>query len=112
MAPQNQQMKEIKKVLFKNCAPFIDCISEINNIQIDNAKDIGVVMPMYNSVKQSDNYSETLESLWQCYRDEPNDNITESASFRCKIKITKNACDNDATKNVEIAVPLKCLSNF
>ena len=105
-------MKEIKKVLFKNCAPFLDCISEINNTQIDNAKDIGVVMPMYNSIKQSDNYSETSESLWQCYRDEPNDNITESASFKSKIKIAKNTCDNDATKNVEIAVPLKCLSNF
>ena len=39
-----------KKVVFKNCAPFTDCISEINNTQIDNAKDIGVVMPMYNLI--------------------------------------------------------------
>ena len=35
-----------KKVIFKNCAPFTNCISEINNTQIDNAKDIDIVMPM------------------------------------------------------------------
>ena len=37
-----------KEVVFKNCAPFADRISEINNTQIDNAKDIDVVMNMYN----------------------------------------------------------------
>ena len=36
-----------KKVIFKNCAPFTDCISKINNTQVDNAKDIDIVMPMY-----------------------------------------------------------------
>ena len=40
-----------RKVIFKNCAPFTNCISEINNRQIDNAKDIDIVMPMYNLVK-------------------------------------------------------------
>ena len=45
-----------KKVIFKNCAPFINCISEINNIQVDNAKDIDIVMPMYNLIEYSDNY--------------------------------------------------------
>ena len=39
-----------KGVIFKNCAPFTDCISQINNTQIDNAKDIGVLMPMYNLI--------------------------------------------------------------
>ena len=38
------------KVIFKNCAPFTNCISEINNTQIDNAKDIDIVMPMYNLI--------------------------------------------------------------
>ena len=37
-----------KGVAFKNCAPFTNCISEINIIQVDNAKDIDIVMPMYN----------------------------------------------------------------
>ena len=48
-----------KGVAFKNCAPFINCISEINNAQIDNAKDIDIVMPMYNLIEYSDNYSKT-----------------------------------------------------
>ena len=43
-----------KKVIFKNCAPFTNCISEINNMQIDNAKDIDIVMPMYNLIEYSD----------------------------------------------------------
>ena len=34
--------------IIKNCAPFMDCISEINNTQIDNAKQIDIVMPIYN----------------------------------------------------------------
>ena len=39
-----------KQVVFKHCAPFTDCISEINNTQIDSARDIDVVMPMYNLI--------------------------------------------------------------
>ena len=50
-------------MIFKNCAPFADSISEINNTQIDNAKDIDVVMPMYNLIEYNDNYSKTSESL-------------------------------------------------
>ena len=52
-----------KKVIFKNCAPFSDCISEINNTQVDNAKYIDIVMPMYNLIEYSDNYSKTSGSL-------------------------------------------------
>ena len=54
-----------KKVIFKNCAPFTICISEINNTQVDNAKDIDIVIPMYNLIEYSDNYSKTCGSLWQ-----------------------------------------------
>ena len=54
-----------KKVIFKNCAPFTNCISKINNEQIDNAEYIDIVMPMYNLIEYSDNYSETSGSLWQ-----------------------------------------------
>ena len=54
-----------KKVVFKNCAPFTDYISEINNTQIDNAKYIDAIMLMYNLIKYSDNYSKTSGSLWQ-----------------------------------------------
>ena len=53
-----------KGVTFKNCAPFTKCISRINNTDIDNADDIDIVMPMYNLIEYSDNYSKTSRSLW------------------------------------------------
>ena len=53
-----------KKVIFKYCAPFTDCISKINNTQVDNAKDIDTVMPMYDLIEYSNNYSKISESLW------------------------------------------------
>ena len=54
-----------KKVIFKNCAPFTNCISQINNTDLDDAKYLNIVMPMYNLIEYSDNYSKTSESLWQ-----------------------------------------------
>ena len=54
-----------KKVIFKNCFPFTNCISEINNTRVDNAKDIDIVMLMYHLKEYSDNYSKTSASLWQ-----------------------------------------------
>ena len=77
-----------KGIIFKNCAPFIKCISRINNTDIDNAEDINIVMLMYNLIEYSDNYSEISGSLWQYYKDDLNDNITQSESFKSKIKIT------------------------
>ena len=56
-----------KEEVFKSCAPFIDCISEIDITQIDNAKHIDVITPMYNLIEYSDNCSKTSESLWQYY---------------------------------------------
>ena len=64
-----------KGVIFKNCAPFIKCINRINSTEIDNAKDIDIVMPINNLIEQSDNYSKTSGSLWQYYKDDPNDDI-------------------------------------
>ena len=52
-----------KGVTFKNCAPFVKCISIINNTEIDNVKDIDIVMPMYDLIEYSDNYSKALGSL-------------------------------------------------
>ena len=88
-----------KGVTFKNCAPFINCKTAKSNTEIDNAKDIDIVMQMYNLIEYSDNYSKTSESLWQYYEDESNDNLTDSESFKSKIKITGNADGN--TKDVE-----------
>ena len=110
-----------KKVIFKNCAPFTNCISEINNTQIDNAKDIDIVMPMYNLIEYSVNYAKTTGSLWQYCKDIParnaNDEIVIFAggnttdSFNFKVKSTGRT-EDDGTKIVEIMVPLKHLSNF
>ena len=50
-------------------APFIDCISKINSTQVDNDKDIDIVMPMYNLIKYSDNYSKTSGGLWKYCKD-------------------------------------------
>ena len=110
-----------KKVIFKNCAPFTKCISEVNNTNVDDAKDIDIILPIYNLIEYNDNYSKTSGSLWQ-YRkdiralnnnnaiiDFTNDNLTDSFNF--KVKMTCQTRDNGTT-NVEIMVPLKCLSNF
>ena len=86
-----------KKVIFKNCAPLSNCISETNNTQIDNAKDIDIVMPMYNLIEYSDSYTKTTGSLWQYCKDIParnanneiiifsEDNTTDSFKFKAKI---------------------------
>ena len=60
-----------KEVVFKNSAPFADCISEINNARINYAKDTGVVMTVHNLIEYCENYSQTSGSLWLYYRDQP-----------------------------------------
>ena len=101
-----------KGVIFKNCAPFTKCISRISNADIDNAQNIDIAIPIYNLIEYSDNYSKTFGSLWQYYKDDPNDNITQSESFKSKMKITGKTPAEGNTKDVEIIVPLKYLSNF
>ena len=101
-AEAKQADESHKGVTFKNCAPFVNCKTEINNTEIDNAKNIDIVMTMYNLIEYSDNYSKTSGSLWQYYKDEPNDNLRDSESFK----------SDDNTKDFEIIVPLKYLSNF
>ena len=83
-----------KKVIFKSCTPFTNCISEINNTDLGNAKDLDIVMPMYNLIEYSDNYSKTSGSLWQYAKDLPavdnnnaignfiNNNLTDSFNFK------------------------------
>ena len=110
-----------KKVIFKNCASFTICISEINNTQLDNAKDIDIVMPIYNLIEYSYNCSKRSGNLWQKCQDIPavdnnnvivdfiENNLTDSFNF--KVKTTDQIGDN-RTKNVEIMMLLSYLSVF
>ena len=112
VAPNNRN----KKVIFKNCAPFTECISEINNKEIDRAKDVDVVISMYNLIEYSEKYLKTSGSLWQYYKDESfidnNGNIIDvpdnpdNTLFKYKQKITGQT-ENDSTKDVQIMIPLK-----
>ena len=89
-----------------------NCTSEINNTQIDNGKVLDVIMPMYNLKEYGNNYLKISGSLCQYYRDAPNDNLTDSESFKSKIKLKGNTPADGNTKEFEIAVPLKYLSYF
>ena len=83
-----------KNAIFRNFDPFTNCISEINNKEIDHARDIDLVIHMYNLIEYSDSYSKKSASLWQYHRDElfsnddrviidfPDD--SDSASFKYK----------------------------
>ena len=130
----NNSSRKNRSLAFENNAPFTNCISKINNVLIDNAEDLDIVMPMYNLLEYSKNYRKTTGSLWNYYRDEPNnlptdnynaDPITNSESFKYKSSITgktSNANQENGEntkqgntkikKNLEIVVPLKYLSNF
>ena len=107
----------VTQVVFKNCAPFKDCRTEINDTFVDYADFVNITMPMYSLIEYSDNYSDTSGSLWQFKRDEiinnadvTNDN--NAPSFKYKANLIGNT-ENNGTKNgVKIAVPSKYLSNF
>ena len=111
-----------KKVIFKNCAPFTNCISKINNTQIDNDEYTDIAMPMYKLIECSDNYSKISGSLWKYCKDIPavdddgdivifdGTNDTDSLNFKSKI-IGKTNNDRDI-ENVKIMIPPKYFNNF
>ena len=116
--------KRNKTVTFKNNAPFINCISKINGVQIGNAEDLDVVMPMYSWTEYSKNYRKATGHLWNHYRDEPSNPLSSnSESFKYKTSITGNTYNIDAGETgynedkvgknkTEVVVPLKHLESF
>ena len=116
--------KRNKSIAFKNNAPFINCIYKINSLQIDNAEDLDVVMPMYSLPEYSKNWRKTTGSLRNYYRDEPSNHLSSnSESFKYQTSITGNTYNagsdedgHDANKvgknKAEVVIPLKHLSNF
>ena len=112
-----------KKLALQNNAPFTSCISKINNTLIDNAEDLDTAMPMNNLLEYSKNYRKTTGCLGNYYRNEPNSSvgsesnnvnysIKDSKSFDYKTSITGKLEGINTSKDVEIVVPLKNLSNF
>ena len=92
--------KRNKSVASKNNAPFVNFISKINGVQIDNAEDLNVVMQMYNLLESSKNYKKTKGSLWNYYRDEPSSSLSSnSESFKYKTSTTGNIYDGDDDAN-------------
>ena len=110
----NDANKRNKNLAFKNNAPFINCISKINGIKIDNPEDLDVVMPIYNLLEYSKNHRKTTGSLCNYYRDEPSNPLSSnSESFKYKTSIAgKTPENNDLLTNVKLVIPLKYLSNF
>ena len=103
---------------FKNNAPFTNCISKIDNVLIHNAEDLDVVMPMYNLLECSKNYKKTTRSLWNHYRDEPNnphaadynaDPITNFASFKYKTNITGKTSNANQENSKTLSKEIKRL---
>ena len=111
----------------KNNAPFVLCITRINNELIEDADDLDIVMPMYNLLEYSKNYRKTIDSLYNYYRDELNDdanlnnfannNVVSSNSFQYKTKIIGNTYDINSTilnpaGNARVANPNYDANNY
>ena len=107
-----------RRLAFKNNAPFISCISKINDKLVENAEDLDIAMPMHNLLEYSKNYEKTSRPLFNYYRDEPkehtigggnnavNISIRNSESFDYKIKIVGSLAAGELEKDdVEIAIP-------
>ena len=112
-------------VAFKNCAPFTECVTHINDEYVETAENLNIIMPMYNLIEYSDNYADSSGSLYQFKRDEsPMNNarnhlnvaLDNSTSFKCKASLLAKADDADVNdrslKNMKLVVPLKYLSIF
>ena len=129
--------RQNRPLILKNNAPFVSCITRINNELIEDADDLDIVIPMYNLLEYSKDYRKTIGSLYNCYRDELNDdanlinfannNVVSSSSFQYKNNVDSTIvpaaggarvanpnydANNSGKKNIELAIPLKYLGNF
>ena len=125
--------KRNRPLILKNNAPFVSCIPRINGELMEDANDLDIVIPMYNLLEYSKNYTKTIGSLYNYYRDELSDDADDnnfnnikgvnSNTFKYKNKITGNTYNvdagvdgYDANKNgkqeIELSIPLKYLGNF
>ena len=99
---RKQPLAAAIQVVFKNCAPFEICSTEIDGTLVDEVNFIDTTMPMYNFIEYSDNYSDTSGSLWGFKRDnkDNNENVTNddnASSFKYKANFIANT-EADGTK--------------
>ena len=112
-------------VAFENCAPFTRCVTHVNDEHVEAAKNLDMIMPMYNLIEHSDNYSDSIGRLYHFKRNESPMNdavnpknvaLNNSTSFKYKASLLGKATDangNDRSlKNTKIVVLLKYLSKF
>ena len=121
VAGNNLRDRQDRSLILKNNAPFVSCITRINGELIEDADDLDIVMPVYNLLEYSKNYRKTIGSLYNYYRDElsndADDNqfnnikVVNSNTFKYKNKVIDNT-NNQGTKDIELAIPLKYLGNF
>ena len=129
----NIREKRNKPLILKNNAPFVSCITKINNELIEDEEHLDIAMPIYNLLEYSKNYRKTIGSLYNYYRDELSDDaddnnfnnikLVNSNAFKYKNKITGNTyninatadgydANKEGTQTIELAIPLKYLGNF
>ena len=123
VAGNNLRDRKDRPLILKNNAPFGSCITRINGELIEDAGDLDIVMPMYNLLGYSKNYRKTIGLLYNYYRDELSDDADDNQfnnikvvikvvnTFKYKNKIIDNI-NNQGTKDIELAIPLKYLGNF
>ena len=121
VAGNDPRDRQNRPLILKNNAPFVSCITRIYGVLIEDADDLNIVMPMYNLLEYSKNYRKTIGSLYNYYRDELSDDadnnqfnnikVVNSNTFKYKNKIIDNT-NNQGTKDIELAIPLKYLGNF
>ena len=121
VAGNNLRDRQDRSLILKNNAPFFSCKTGINGELIEDADDLDIVIPIYNLLEYSKNYRKTIGSLYNYYRDElsndtdnnqfNNIKVVNSNTFKYKNKIIDNT-NNQGTKDIELAIPLKYLCNF
>ena len=121
VAGNNLRDRQDRPLILKNNTPFVSCITRINGELIEDAGDLDIVMSMYNLLEYNKNYRKTIGSLYNYYRDQLSDDadnnqfnnikVVNSNTFKYKNKIIDNT-NNQGTKDIKLAIPLKYLCNF
>ena len=114
---RKQQLAAATQVALKNCAPFKDSRTEMNDTFVDYVDFINIAKPMYSFIEYNDNYSDSSRGLWGFERDNifNNADVTNddnAPSFKYKASLITNTEANGTKKGIKIVVPLKYLSNF